>query len=217
MNFLENAKKFARTNNRDVSIQMEESANVKFYTHQTSSYSALFAIISLGSGSTSLQMINVFGRFDNSLLGGSINVPPEMTGDVSAPLNPFMKQMTIYRNDTVGSAYFSNPSASPPPCDIYNYSIMIMGDGSDSFGIKQEQWKVGDPNSYNFSIKDLTPLANDLVTQPSTWCKNFSEPVATNLVSGGRATETEDNNNFVAGLLLVLGLLAIFLLLLRAK
>lgn len=150
---------------------MTQDTNVKFYCQQTSNFSALFAIITLGNPPNALQIINVFGLFENEILGGSMNVPPEMIGNVSVQSNSLVKQMTIYRNDEVGQAYFSNPNASPPPCDIYNYSFMIMGNGTPSFGIKKSSWTIGEPNSYNFSLSELTPLEPEKITQPAEWCK----------------------------------------------
>jgi len=146
-----------------------EGANVKFYSAQSLDYAAVFAVITLGQAPNAAHMINVFGKFDSKKIGHSINVPTEMSG-VASTQNPQLRQLTVYKGDAVGDGYFRNPANSPPPCDKFNYSIMILGEGQDEFGIKKSTWKQGDPDVYSFSISKLTELED--VTNVGLWCKD---------------------------------------------
>lgn len=172
---IQNAKSFAisqLSNNRAAQTQVQGSTpEVKFYSSQNTEYSALFAIITLGTAPDAIRIINVFGKFDNALLGGSVNIPSNLVGSTHVTTNPLLRQFIAYRGDAAGEAYFSHADTSPPPCDQFNYSIMIMGDGSGSFGIKGADWKLGDADKYTISVESLTPSAD--ITQPTTWCKDL--------------------------------------------
>jgi len=205
--FLQNAKTFAAlSTDRNVQAQVESStgANVKFFSAQTSSYAALFAIVTLGSGPNALQLVNIFGKFDHNVVGGSINVPPEILSGVSAPVNPLMRQFTAYKEDAPGKAYFGQTGDSaPPPCEKYNYSFMILGDGSGSFGVKSSSWKTGDADVYSFRISDLTPLEPENILDQEMWCK---DPLP---VAAGSLQRASTNNSMWIALITVIVVLAL--------
>ena len=184
-NFLSTAKSFASKFYRDrsstINIQMQSEVDVKFYVSQTLSYAALFAIVSMGTGPSSMQIINIYGNFDHEKIGGSTNLPPEMlqsspSSNVSVITNPLIKQFIAYKEDAAGKIYFSNSTNSPPSCDKFNYCFMIFGDNSGSFGIKSSDWKVGDKDVYSFKITDLLQIDMETFSNPSSWCKSLLPP-----------------------------------------
>jgi len=174
---LASAKLFAKTLSTERSTQAQSAspANVKFYSAQTELYSSLFAVVTLGSAPNALQLINVFGKFDNALVGASTNIPAEIVA--GAPSNPLLRQFIAYKGDASGAAYFAHTESAPPTCEEFNYSFMIFGDGSDSFGIKSSSWKEGDGNVYSFKISELTPIEVDPAENPAVWCKSVLPPV----------------------------------------
>jgi hypothetical protein len=161
----------------------------------------------MGSGSQALQIINIYGQFDHKLIGGSLNIPPEILGAQSVATNFLLKQFIAYKYDDAGKIYFSNQESSPPPCDTFNYSFMIFGDGSDEFGIKSSNWKQGDQDVYKFKISELVPIDMQSFSNPQTWCRAVI-PVATTSV---KSTDTKSNAGFIA-LMIILGILGFFLL-----
>jgi hypothetical protein len=201
---LSNAKQFAASHSSDRSVpsqlELATGVDVKFYSSQTSEYSALFAIITMGEGPSALQIINVYGKFDHERIGSSTNLPPEMLASATGTTvhtNPLIRQFIAYKEDAAGKIYFANGDSAPPACDSFNYCFMIFGDGSDSFGIKSSNWKAGDSDVYTFKMSDLTLLEMDIIPQSAQWCRDPAPLAAAPIVgssvpraSGGKAMLT---------------------------
>ena len=82
-----------------------------------------------------------------------------------------MMQMTAFKGDEAGAAYFANPEG-PPPCAAFNYCVVVMDMGADGeFGIKPSAWKQGDADAYTFKLADLTPLTFADLGNVGLWCK----------------------------------------------
>ena len=219
-NMISSAKAFVKTfaGERSIDIQLQNSTgpsgtDVKFYTLQNESYSALFAIITMGTGPQALQLINVYGHFDNALFGSSTNIPPEILGGVSVQTNPMLRQFIAYRGDAAGEKYFSNGENSPPVCEKFNYCFMVFGDGSDQFGIKSSTWKAGDADVVSIKISDLQLIDMQTFSDPSSWCKAPVSRLDTIVglspeTPDARAT-TEENNNMIIGLVIAAVVIAI--------
>lgn len=179
---LDDAKAFVTSLNNDravgVDLDVLSTEHVKFYASQTPEYSALFAIISLPgpTKAQSMQIINVYGKFDHALLGGSVNVPVDIL-EATVPQHPLLKQMTVYREDAAGAAFFAKPTA-PPACDEFNYSLMIMGNGGDDVNIFSSSWQIGDAAKYSLKISELVPLSLDSFQLASSWCRGVLPPPA---------------------------------------
>ena len=227
-NLLTNAKKFAANFSTDRSLDAQiigsSSATIKFYNFQSHTCSALFAIITLGDSPNAPRIINVFGKFDHSLIGGSTNFPPELinastsASTAQAISNPLLRQLIVYKNDAAGAFYFSRPDSSPPPCEEFNYMIMILSDGSsDSFGIKASSWKFAEADVYSFKISELTKIEEetDVLAHSSSWCKSVLPSASVNLNSSSTAAaavSSKEPSNGTKALIVILIILGFFAL-----
>ena len=143
---------------------------LKIYSLRNEQHSAVFAVIDLGN---SMKMISVYGNFDHAKLGESTNIPPELS-DVASKTNTSLQQCLAYKNDAAGASYFSR-AGSPPPCDKFNYSVMVLSLEADNFGIKSSSYKVGDEDVYKFKISELKPMTLQSLQSPREWCKPKTE------------------------------------------
>ncbi len=140
--------------------------NLKMYSIQNDTHSAIFVVIEVGN---SMRMISVYGNFDHAKLGGSMNLPPELS-DTPSSFNLSLQQMIAYKNDAPGAAFFSKPG-SPPACNEFNYCLMVMTSTDDVFGIKSSSYKTGDADVYKFKISELSPMTLQSIQSPNEWCK----------------------------------------------
>ena len=83
-----------------------------------------------------------------------------------------MTQMSAFKGDAAGAAFFANMQG-PPPCAAYNYCVVTMGGlGQDgTFVIKPSGWKLGDAAAYSFNLSELTPLSMLDMGNAEMWCK----------------------------------------------
>jgi hypothetical protein len=219
-------------------VDLGAQSNIKVYASVSNLYSALFVVIKLGDGADGasgvpggapggapggMQLVNIYGSFDPARLGGSMNLPTAASGAASAAaaMNPQMMQtmqMTAFKGDAAGAAYFANPEG-PPPCDAYNYSVVTLSMGADgTFGIKPSGWKQGEPYAYTFKISELTPLTLQDMGNVQLWCKAPEAPPSTAAAAVAAQADapvrvkTRDGGLvgvFVGGLLLMIVFIAI--------
>lgn len=188
---------------------------IKVYSAVTDKYSALFVLIKMGEEATADYIVNVYGSFDPARMGGSVNLfaaagpgsgpasgsgpapgsGPALGPGPSAQVNMQMTQMSAFKGDAAGAAFFANMQG-PPPCAAYNYCVVTMGGlGQDgTFVIKPSGWKQGEAAAYSFNLSELTPLSMLDMGNAEMWCKppkaaSASAPTAAPTAAAAAAAE----------------------------
>jgi len=140
-----------------------------YYASKNDQYSSLVMMVTIpGSNGSTLKIANLFGSFNNNILGSSFNLPPPSMSNH----NPGVMQMTAYANDPEGIAFLSQPGG-PPACSKFNYSIMTMDVTGTSFPIKTSTWKTGDAIPYVLNTDDMKELDISDLSNSSVWCKDI--------------------------------------------
>jgi hypothetical protein len=190
-----------------------------YYASSPGEYSALIMMVEAGEG---FVIGNVYGSFDPAVLGGSFNVPPaagaapivsaEFNGEVTISHDSrdmTLMQMTAYRGDAAGQAFFSRPDG-PPACQTFNYCIMVMGVQGSTFSIKPRGWKTGDHIPFTFDVSKMTRLELTDLSNAQAWCK-AKEPISSEnaplmTLSSG---ESKNGSGWLVALFVVLALVVL--------
>ena len=105
---------------------------------------------------------------ESAPVNGTVLVGAEGDG-LTRAMDVSIMQMTAYVGDASGQAFISKPDG-PPPCQHFNYVIMVMGAQDGVFPIKPKGWKAGDRVPFTFDVSTMTPLQLTDLATPALWC-----------------------------------------------
>lgn len=151
----------------------------KAYLINNEQFSAIVILIELGSAPNTMQIASVYGNFDHAILGNSFNLPPAESVSTIAPVSAAsassevdmtLQQMTVYKHDEAGSAFFQLPNG-PPPCEKFNYALMTMDVQEGKFSLKPRGWTSGKP-MYTLDVSKMSSMPMTALSTPELWCKN---------------------------------------------
>ena len=146
-----------------------------YYASKEGKYSALVMMVKMGPNPSDPSIANVYGQFDQAVLGGSFNIPPSDPLTPTGEMDMSIMQMTAWKGDAAGAAFMQKPDG-PPPCAHFNYSIMTMDVTNGVFPVKPKGWKAGDAIPLTLNVADMAPLDISALGNPANWCKATPVP-----------------------------------------
>ena len=154
------------------------NSGVSVYSSSSDEYTALVITTTMHINDRDILFAAVYGRFEDSKIGGSANMPT-----ANAVPDP-TKQVVYYKNDESGRQFFASAGA-PPQCESFTHCIYVFDVKDNIVPIKNINGQV----SYTVPLSTAVPLTMEQLGTSSSWCK--SVPLT---VSAPRTTSKTTNN-----------------------